>query len=569
MKSRTGPAARRPVAARPAAVSLAALSLLALSLVTVSLAGCGGSDSPPATSAPTPTPAPAPLVPTWASARLLGGATTNEAGNQSSSGFDSPALNLEAEALARHLAGDSEFNRNFIRGPSAQFPDGDGLGPAFNNTSCINCHVRDGRASFALAALQAPKGQLTQLGPEAGIFLRLGLGDPSGSNDTVPNCQPLTANGYCAPTPVPGFGTQLFHRGVLGLRPDSPFTGLADLYVRFQDKTVSYADGTTVVLSWPVFEMRNPWDSPGETPGDRPTPLSRLLQTDVVVSPRNGLPMFGLGLLEAIPEADILALADPDDRDGDGISGRPNRVYDPLKALRGDTDPTSLGRFGWKASAPSVQAQSANAYRDDMGITNRLFPQESIAGTALYASYRADHPDDDGEDGHEVSDEVLAVVSFYANTLAVPARRQVDDPTVIHGATLFESLKCSSCHHPEFTTGTHPGVWSPQGSVPIPAVSNQKIYPFTDLLLHDMGEDLADHRSDFQASGREWRTRPLWGIGLTLTVNPLASFLHDGRARTIEEAILWHGGEAAAAQTAFRQLGAADRAALLAFVNSL
>ena len=551
------------------AVTAPGLSLALVLALAAAVTGCGGSDrSPPAAAAP---PAPTLPVPAWASVRLLGGATTNEAGNQSSSGFDTPAVNLEAEALARHLAGDSEFERNFIRGPSAQFPDSDGLGPAFNNTSCISCHVRDGRASFPLAALQAPEGRWTQFGPEAGIFLRLALAAADSTADPAAgiDCQPTAANRYCAPIAVPGFGTQLFHRGVLGLRPDSPFSGLADFLVRFETRTVSHADGTSVVLSKPVFEMRNPWDSPGEVPGDRPRPASRLLQADVVVSPRNGLPMFGLGLLEAIPEADILALADPDDRDGDGISGRPNRVPDPVKLLRGDADPMSLGRFGWKASAPSVQTQSANAYRDDMGITSVLFPQESIADIALYATYRASHPDDDGQGGREVSDDVLSVVSFYANTLAVPARRNVDDPTVIRGAALFESLKCSSCHHPEFTTGTHPGVWTAQGRIPIPAVSGQKIHPFTDLLLHDMGEDLADHRSDYQANGREWRTRPLWGIGLTLTVNSLAGFLHDGRARTIEEAILWHGGEAAAAQEAFRNLGAADRAALLAFVNSL
>ena len=544
--------------------------LLSVALL-LSLAGCGGPDAPPAAAPPGAAP-PAGTLPDWALVSRLGGETTNTSGNQSSSGFDTPAPNLDADALARHLRGDAEFNRNFIRGPSPAFPDNDGLGPAFNNTACISCHVRDGRASFPLAALQAPAGQWTQLGPEAGIFLRLGLAgaaaDPPQTTAGSP-CVATADNGYCAPAPVPGFGTQLFHRGVLGLRPDSPFSGLADFFVRFEEKVVAHADGTTVTLRRPVFQMRNPWDSPGETPGDRPQPLSRLLKPDVVVSPRNGLPMFGLGLLEAIPEADILALEDPDDRDGDGISGRANRVRDPVKARRGDVDPVSLGRFGWKASAPSVQAQSANAYRDDMGITNSLFPQESIADIPLYASYRADHPDDDGEGGHEVTDEVLAVVSFYANTLAVPARRQVDDPEVRRGAILFESARCSSCHHPAFTTGVHPGIWTPSGTIPIAAVSGQTIQPFTDLLLHDMGEDLADHRSDYLANGREWRTRPLWGIGLTLTVNALASFLHDGRARTIEEAILWHGGEAEASQTAFRNLGAADRAALLAFVNSL
>jgi CxxC motif-containing protein (DUF1111 family) len=282
-----------------------------------------------------------------------------------------------------------------------------------------------------------------------------------------------------------------------------------------------------------------------------------------------GMPVFGLGLLEAIPEADILALADPDDADGDGISGRANWVLDPVKQRRGDADPRSLGRFGWKAAAPSVLVQGAGAYHADMGVTNFLFPTESIAGTPLYDAYRATHPLDDGQGGAEVSDAVLADVMFYTSTLAVPARRNVDDADVRRGAALFVDAGCTACHHPSFTTGAHPGIAMPDGTLPVPQADSQVIYPFTDMLLHDMGEGLADGRREFGASGSEWKTRPLWGIGLTQLVNPLAGFLHDGRARTLEEAVLWHGGEAQASRERFRTMDAADRAALLAFLQSL
>jgi len=320
-----------------------------------------------------------------------------------------------------------------------------------------------------------------------------------------------------------------------------------------------------------VFQIRNPYDNPGEVPAAGVTPVSRLLQSDVAISPRMSPPMYGLGLLEAIPESDILALADPNDADKDGISGRPNWVFDPVKQAQDDTEPRSLGRFGWKASTPSVLVQAAGAYRDDIGITNYLFTTESIAGTPLYDSYRTTHPDDDGQaaQGYEVSEEVVKQVVFYSNTLAVPARRNVDDTQVRHGAALFDNAKCTGCHHPSFVTGTHPGIWGPSGSSSVDAVKAQRIYPFTDMLLHDMGEGLADGRTDYAANGHEWKTRPLWGIGLTQTVNGLSGFLHDGRARTLEQAILWHGGEAEAAKERFRTMSASDRAALIAFLKSL
>ncbi len=547
---------------RAPAGALAALRAAALAcagLLAAVLAACGGSGGGGGSSGDTP--------PEWARVSALGGQTTNATGNQSSRGFDSPAPNLDADGLARHLAGDTEFEASFITAPSVDFPDRDGLGPAFNNTACLNCHVRDGRGSHGSAALNAPLGSWTRFGSDASLFLRLSIA--AGDADCA---APSAANRYCAPQAVPGFATQLFHRSVLALRPDSPFSGLADFAVRFDHvRQVTYADGTQVTLRQPSFQIRNPYDHPGEVPTAGVAPASRVLQPDVATSPRMGLPMFGLGLLEAIPEADILAGADPDDRDGDGISGRPNWVYDPVKAARGDPEPRSLGRFGWKAGTPSVLVQSAGAYRDDMGITNVVFPEENIAGLPLYASYLGAHPGDDGQaaTGYEVSEAVLGQVVFYSSTLAVPARRNVDDPQVLLGAARFVGAGCDACHTPSFMTGTHPGIALPSGTLPVAAASNQRIYPFTDLLLHDMGADLADHRTEFAAGGREWKTRPLWGIGLTQTVNALAGFLHDGRARTLEEAILWHGGEAEAAREAFRTMSAADREALLAFLRSL
>jgi CxxC motif-containing protein (DUF1111 family) len=237
--------------------------------------------------------------------------------------------------------------------------------------------------------------------------------------------------------------------------------------------------------------------------------------------------------LEAIPEADIVQQADPDDRNGDGISGRPNRVWDVVQQA------PMLGRFGWKANTPTLLQQSAAAYANDMGVTNPLFPA-------------ADGPQD-------INMETLTAAAVYVQTLAVPARTLLDDPRVQRGERLFAQANCTACHLSTWRTGEHQ----------IPALANQTIHPYTDLLLHDMGAELADGRPDFEADGREWRTPPLWGIGLAQTVLPYSSFLHDGRARTLEEAILWHGGEAELAKETFRTLSAANREALIWFLRSL
>ena len=537
---------------KPSAL-LAALTLAQ----TLALSGCGGSGDEIAV------PAPEKVYPDYTQVTALGGDTTTFDASSSGHGYSTPAVNLSEAQLAQHLSGDLNFETAFTTAPNEEHPELDGLGPVFNNADCNSCHQRDGRNSTPIV----PAGQARiKLGSESGIFLRISKAPDQAC------LEPSAENNYCAPIPVPNFGTQLFHRGVLKAREDwqqNLFGGQADVYLSFEQKRVTYPDGTEVTLKRPLFTVENPFDAPGERLNSSNV-TSELLQSDVLMGWRNGMPVFGLGLLEAIPEASIMALVDENDADGDGISGRANLVFDAVKAQRGDSHPVSLGRFGWKANTPSVRVQSLGALRGDIGITNPLFPEESIAGSSMHDSYLARTGFVDtgsGVDGEpEASAEFSDDVVFYAETLAVPARRQVDDAKVREGARLFELVNCSGCHQPKFVTKSSGEI----GGLPmIAALKGQTIYPFSDMLLHDMGEGLSDGRPDFLASGSEWRTRPLWGIGLTQTVNPQAGFLHDGRAASVEEAILWHGGEAQASTDKFMALTQKERAQLLAFVMSL
>lgn len=274
-----------------------------------------------------------------------------------------------------------------------------------------------------------------------------------------------------------------------------------------------------------------------------------------MMSPRVAPQMIGLGLLEAIPEEDIRAAADPDDSDGDGISGRPNEVWSLAHGR------VRLGRFGWKAGNPTVRQQAAEAMDIDLGLSNALFARPSGDCTgAQPMCLNAPNGSTPRHGNLEVSAELLDLLTFYTQNLAVLVRRKHDDARVLRGKALFQSLNCAGCHRGPYTTGAVPDQ---------PHLSGQKIWPYTDLLLHDMGEDLADRRPEGAADGREWRTPPLWGIGLTQVVSGHTQFLHDGRARSLEEAILWHGGEAAAAQNGYAALTRRDRDALLAFLKSL
>lgn len=414
---------------------------------------------------------------------------------KTSQAFGLPATNLSAGNLEKHLEGDMAFEALFVANPA---PRNGGLGSVFNNNSCNGCHPSDGRASVP-----------ENLNAMSGLFLKISI---PGTDE------------HGGPAPVPGFGTQLQHHAIYGYQPE------AKMSVSYQEKTVSLADGTIVNLQKPVYSIVSPYIS---------------LPANVLISPRIGMPVFGLGLLEAIPENAILAHADPNDLDKDGISGKANYVWDPVSGT------TKLGRFGWKAGTPSVLVQSAGAYNEDMGLTNYLKPVESSTGQSN---------GDPMSVSPEVSRKDLENVAFYTLTLGVPAGRDFDDPEVIAGHRIFEQIKCSSCHIASFTTGDYTG---------IPEVSRQRIYPYSDMLLHDMGNELADNRSEFLAGGNEWKTRPLWGIGLTALTSGHTSFLHDGRARNLTEAILWHGGEAEKSREDFRRLSSKDREALLRFMESL
>ena len=432
---------------------------------------------------------------------LLGGDTTRDVADTGSRAFGFPAPTLTNDERRVFEIGDSFFTQNWVTAP-ASTDARDGLGPMFNAQACASCHLRDGRGTPASTG----EGEL-------GLLLRLSL--PGEADNGGPNPHPI-------------YGDQLQDRAILGV----PVEG--ELVVTYDDVVGQYGDGTEYVLRAPTYEVEGNFGPLGD---------------DIMISPRLAPQVIGMGLLEAIPEASIRAAADPDDATGNGISGRVNEVWNP------ETGSTDLGRFGWKANAATVRAQSADAFRGDMGITSSLAPEESCtsAQEECLAAPNGGEP--------EVPDSRLGSVTFYTRTLAVPAARGADDPDVQRGAELFEEYGCSSCHTPTQQTG-------PLEEVGIAALSDQTIHPYTDLLLHDMGEGLADGRPDFLASGSEWRTAPLWGLGLLEAVNGELFLLHDGRARTIEEAILWHGGEAAAAMEQFRTADADDRDALVKFLES-
>lgn len=409
----------------------------------------------------------------------------------SSQAFSNPAANLVNTSLSKHLVGDLNFEQSFVKAPA---PLNSGLGPFFNNVSCFNCHIADGRGR-------------PPLGNEAleTMLIRISI-DGTGTNG--------------GPNPVPGFGGQLQDKSIFGYEPEG------NVIISYTEIIGNYPDGNTYSLRKPTYQLA------GQVP------------SGVNISPRVAPFVFGLGLLEAISETDILANSDELDSDGNGISGKPNYVYD-------DRDQTTkLGRFGWKANQPNLYQQSAAAYVNDIGITNPLYQLENCHNNAVC---------DTLSDDPEISNEILESVEFYVQTLAVPGRRNFDKADVIAGKELFISIGCGNCHTPEFTTGTHP----------VSELSDQRIFPYTDLLLHDLGDELADNRTDFRANGNEWRTPPLWGIGLVSVVNGHTNFLHDGRARNIEEAILWHGGEAEQSKNNFMQLNISDRNRLLVFLNSL
>ena len=375
-------------------------------------------------------------------------------------------------------------------------------GPNYVNSSCVQCHTRNGRAP--VAAIGEP---LTKW-----VFK---VGDSAGN-------------------PSPTIGRVLQPNGVNGLS-----SGEGNVYISSFTETNG--------LRKPNFQF------------ERGAPA----QYSARIAPQ----LVGMGLLEAIPEASILALADENDGNGDGISGKAQKVTDPV------TGQVRLGRFGYKAATFSVRHQVASALNTDMGVTTSVLPKPDCGSAQSNC----------GNSGSELSDTHLANLVKYMSLLGVRSQRDYGNAAVIQGKNVFTSTGCAACHTPTFTTSS---------VAPLAELRNQTIHPYTDLLLHDMGPELADNLAEGQATGAEWRTAPLWSVGLSPCVTggltgrentdglpygvdghkvcaPNANYLHDGRARTIDEAIRWHGGEGLKARQTYEKLSTNDKDALVKFINSL
>ncbi|MXW40903.1 MAG: thiol oxidoreductase [Synechococcus sp. SB0668_bin_15] len=403
--------------------------------------------------------------------------------NRTSAAFEKPASNLTPEEIARHDVGDPLFERSHI--PLATHQDA-GLGPLFNANSCVACHVRNGRGA-----------------PVPGVSLvRVALQEAGGT------------------TPVPDWEWQVQDHAIFGHQPEA-----------------------TMDLTW--HEEPQASDEPplqkvhvglirpnGEAVAD--SEMNRSLRT--------APPLIGLGLLEAVPDQAILSHADPDDQDGDGISGR-------AVVLRDEHGQQTLGRFGWKAGTATVQEQTAEAYLNDMGLTTAADPETNRTAEGQPA---------------DITQDELTAVTFYSQSLGAPAaKRRGQDPLVSKGSALFGDLHCATCHVPSHETSTDP-------NAVVAAIRSQTIWPYTDLLVHDMGSGLDDGVAEHgYTSSAEWRTAPLWGLGLTHRVNGKAGYLHDGRARTVDEAIRWHGGEAEGAKENYLALAPRDRQSLLDWLQGL
>jgi CxxC motif-containing protein (DUF1111 family) len=418
--------------------------------------------------------------------------TPNLGGNgtrpiSSDAAFSFQTVNSPKQHQRPFSFGNRLFNTNWVEAP-ASVKTFDGLGPLFNRVSCSGCHTKDGRG-------QPPENKL---GPMDSMLLRISIPGTSDHGGVLPH---------------PKYGDQISERAILGVKPEGK------VEITYVEQQGTYADGEAFSLRKPTYSVTNLGY------GD--------LGKDVMISPRVAPSMIGLGLLQAVPDETLSALADPDDSDGDGISGRPNEVWDMALNKK------NLGRFGWKANQPNLRQQNAKAAAGDMGITTSF-----VSAT--------DEPD--------MSDEFLEKLTLYTMTLAVPAQRNGQDAIVKKGEALFRNMGCSGCHMPSLKSGTVTN---------FPELSNQTFHPFTDLLLHDMGSELNDGRPDFAATGHEWRTAPLWGMGLIPTVNKHNFLLHDGRARGPAEAILWHGGEAEKSREAFRDAAKPERDALITFLSSL
>ncbi len=434
-----------------------------------------------------------------------------------------PSQNMSFEDRGDFFIGNGFFKRLWVTAPSST-TSADGLGPLYNARACQRCHLKDGRG-------HPPTNNDDNA---VSMFLRVSI-PPQTEEDAQ-----AIADHLINIVPEPTYGGQLQDIAIPGHPAEGRMT------ITYTDVDVSFSDGEVMTLREPTYDFVDLGYGP--------------MHEDALFSPRIAPPMTGLGLLEAIAEEDILAAADPGDANGDGISGTPKYIWSR------NNERVMLARFGWKLGNPTIEDQSSDAMAGDIGISNPIFPAHggdctSNQPTCLAAPAGIGGPSAKSSGDLEAPELVMDKIFFYSRHLAVPARRNADAPQVLRGKELFYQTGCTACHTPKHATRNDDDV--------DPALRGQLIWPYTDLLLHDMGEGLADNRPEGTATGSEWRTPPLWGIGLTEKVNGHTFFLHDGRARNLTEAILWHGGEAAAAQQAFRAMDKPDREALIAFLESL
>jgi CxxC motif-containing protein (DUF1111 family) len=465
------------------------------------------------------------FAPVTVSAEAIGdpalpGGDTSWIGAKGRNAFTHQSANMSFEKRLDFKLGEALFQRLWITAPT-RTKAADGLGPLFNSRACSGCHIRNGRGH--------PVDENDREAGATSMLLRLSIPPqtPEQLRDHL--------DGKLATLPDPVYGGQFQDFSVPGIKAEGR------VKVTYTTTDVLLPGGEAVSLRNPTYEMTDLAYGP--------------LHDDIMVSPRLAPPMIGLGLLEAIPDSTLIAASDPQDADGDGISGRLNQVWDIANSKM------AIGRFGWKAGMPNLDQQNQNAFQFDIGLSTPLYPNGSGDCTkAQTACLNAPDGNDPEFENLEVHSVMTDLVLYYARNIAPPARPNANDVEVVAGEAIFEAIGCASCHTPRYQLPER---------ADMPEQSGQVIWPYSDLLLHDMGEGLADHRPEAQASGREWRTPPLWGIGHAQQIDPRASFLHDGRARTLLEAILWHGGEADNARDAVTKLPPSERSQLLAFLKSL
>ncbi len=437
---------------------------------------------------------------------------------QSRNLFSHPFESLEEDAKLDFMLGRSLFRRQWVTAP-ASTQAADGLGPLYNARSCTACHQNNARG----------RGPLSQENNVGDLIVRIDIPPQRGLH------QLQLADRLKNNVPEPNYGLQMQSFAIPG------YLAEYQLEVEYEIFTVVLADGTSVHLQKPLYKISELGYGP--------------LHDEVRTSPRVPPQMIGLGLLEAIKEQDILKQEDPYDKDEDGISGRANIVWS------NETSTTKLGRFGYKAGTPSINEQVQSAFSIDLGLSVPLFTNPAGDCTDKQEKcLSAPNGNSIQYDNLEVNQQIVDLVNLYVRNIVVPARRNSDDPAVLSGEKVFNQIGCQKCHAPNYTMSDNKHINISRG---------QKIFPYTDLLLHDMGEGLADNRPEGKATGTEWRTAPLWGIGLTKQVAGYAHFLHDGRAHSLMEAILWHGGEAKLQRDEVTKLDSNSREQLIVFLESL